>query len=161
MSDLIERIEGALGPDSQLDCLIAVAASKEPTARVAYMAGRRWYKKPGAGRIAFAGAFGNGAALGIIFQAHRYTTSIDAAMMLVDPMWLAKVGELWDGDRKSGWARVALYTRVADGRTFWDADFDAVAATPALALCAASLKASAHRSDCLARYGEDIFGDGK
>ena len=40
-------------------------------------------------------------------------------------------------------------------------DDDAYAVTPSLALCAAALKARAHRSDCLARYGEDIFGDGK
>lgn len=77
----------------------------------------------------------------------HYSTSIDAAITLVPEGW-------WHGYMTSdGGFAAHCFEQIVDC-----AVFRATLVTPALALCAAALKA---RSDCLARYGEDIFGDGK
>lgn len=140
MNDLIERIEAASGPDREIDCLIAVAASNEPTARVAYLAGYRWYKKPGAGRIPFAGAFGSGADLGMIFHERRYTDSIDAALALVPE------GFEWSLEYQAGHhvssdveCMIAI-AKLGDPCRDWESE----SYTPALALCAAALKVRAY-----------------
>jgi hypothetical protein len=69
-----------------------------------------------------------------------------AAIMLVDPLWLGKAGELWDGDRKCGWATVHRYSKT-DAGMMWDDQHDTVARTPALALVAACLKARATQGE--------------
>lgn len=76
-----------------------------------------------------------------------YTGSIDAAMSLVPDYLHTSMTN--DPDDLGGVVAELWSAKV----NFW-----VNAATFPLALCAAALKA---RSDCLARYGEDIFGDGK
>ena len=75
-----------------------------------------------------------------MYGAHpHYTASLDAAMTLVAPTCLFWCRELWDDQRKAGYAGINIYRDMTHvGET------TAVAAAPALALCAAALKARAH-----------------
>lgn len=88
-----------------------------------------------------------------MFGSHpSYSTSIDAAMTLVpvgfEVSMYGAVGSISP--------QAQLETQQM--RDNHDYPISGKGASIALALCAAALKA---RSDCLARYGEDIFGDGK
>lgn len=81
------------------------------------------------------------AVLGYCYPAPpAYTASVDAALMLVRDNWLGSVRELWDDGKKAGYATVNVYERMVHLN-----EFCGVAATPALALCAASLKALAEQ----------------
>ncbi len=72
-----------------------------------------------------------------------FTASIDAAMMLVPKGCLHMARTIWDAAGKTaGLARVDQY-RGEGGSKRWFDGFDACAATPALALCAAAIRARA------------------
>lgn len=111
---LIERIESADGPDRELDAEIAVAIRYFPQ-NVGFV----WKNDlepncPEIGRVTCVTSLGTG---GPHYAAPRYTASIDAALTLFP-------------DQTGPWsAWNCAIPRVRD------------AATPALALCAAALKA--------------------
>lgn len=73
---------------------------------------------------------------------NNYTVSLDAAMSLVPDGCLFMARTLWDDDKTAGNATVQMYRRQGDS-IFWENDRHAVAATPALALTAAALRALA------------------
>lgn len=119
MSDLLElaaRCEAAVGQDDLLDAEIMVAIKSETffTARV-YMVGTR--------AMSGAGPDADWRNATVFFKETRFTASIDAAMTLVG-------GNFW---------------RVEDhelaGPCALVGDQEGYAATPALALCAAALRA--------------------
>lgn len=127
MMKLAERVEGLEGPDRGMDVLIAKAvrwlpASVNPEAwkGSAYsLAPNYWF--------------------GPIFKLPAYTASLDAAMTLVPATCLFWCRELWDDQRKAGYAGINIYRDMTHvGET------TAVAATPAQALVSAALKARAH-----------------
>lgn len=130
MKELIERIEGAEGPSRELDAEIALAIGVVP-----------------------AGAFRPCAALDVatfatgaygFWTAEAYTASLDAAMTLVLEGWA--VGSLdWWPSRKSSSVTLLETGAFSNGMTGHDFDVHrqarSYAATPALALAAAALKA--------------------
>ncbi len=132
---LAERVEAAAGPDRELDAAVAVAISPEPTARVIWWKGERRFLNAGPGRNPMAGALGKGTQLGWIFQLFRPTHSLDAAMALV-PEGNWPEGSL--GTHKDQRSSIEIHAPDA---------FDPIgtgwAATPALALTAAALRARA------------------
>ena len=151
MKDLIERIEAALGPDREIDCRIAHSIDwRHPSERLGgepescrtYV--QHWlmikddepdFTHPDRCKWSVI---------------PDYSASIDAAMTLVDPRALWAHGNMEEGP----FAR--LCWPQPDG-TFGGGYVEANCATVPLSIVCAALKA---RSDCLARYGEDIFGDG-
>lgn len=86
MADLMELAELVValsGPDREMDCMIAVAISTWPDARVIWHKGyRRYYRAGGVGRVPFPVAGGKGTDWGIAFKNVDYTGSLDAAMTL-------------------------------------------------------------------------------
>lgn len=117
-SDLISRIEAATGPDRALDAEIAVAVGVVPE---------------GAFRPCAAldpGTFATGAYT--FWVAPRYTESVDAALTLVPENMLWRVG--LNKEPSKGESEGAFLARVGDSRFYY-------AATAALAMCAAALKA--------------------
>lgn len=138
MGDLIalaERIEALDGPCRETDAEIAVAVSDAPDARIVWAKGYRWFRKPGPGRIPMPGAFGKGCRLGLYFQTVRYTASLDAALTLAPEMhsWSLSVGG----------CAIAQVTDLTGGPCDVPPDYEGHAANPALALCAAALRARA------------------
>ena len=129
MNDLIERIEAASGPDRELDHEI--------------------YEYLGSPVVRMVSATTHGTDL--VNWAPFYTASVDAALTLVPEGW--RIGKLEQDWRSGGWI-AQLCERPTerqlqafdDGVTIgWNtADTDPDAATPALALCAAALKARAY-----------------
>lgn len=76
-----------------------------------------------------------------------FLRSLDAAMTLVPEGCLASAKQLWDGPGRHGYALVNLYTddnsaEFSDGKRHVGTEAG-LAATPALALCAAALRAIA------------------
>jgi hypothetical protein len=114
---LVERIEGAGGPDRELDDEIAFAVSamgeKVPCG---HTLNRLTGHKSG-------------------IAARRYTASIDAAMTLVPEGWSFEVRSSGTGD--PGQASVWNPMRAPGHEEYRVSNF----ATPALALCACALKA--------------------
>lgn len=140
-SELIEKIEVAGGPDRELDAEIGVAASRYDDSRIVYAKGKRWYRSPGKGRIPFHVGGGNGGtSFGVIYQQTRYTASLDAALTLV-PEGFEWSLEYQAGHHVSsdGECMVAI-AKLGDPCRDWES----TSATPALALCAAALKARAY-----------------
>lgn len=130
---LAERVEALSGRSRELDAEITVAVSAWPDARIIWHKGLRRYYGKAEGRTPFAVAGGRGTDWGIAFQEVNYTASLDAAMTLVP--------------EGCGWSLVqATYEKSygciesGDDRT---PDLEARAATPALVLCAAALRALA------------------
>ncbi|EQB09737.1 hypothetical protein [Novosphingobium lindaniclasticum] len=73
----------------------------------------------------------------------QYSASLDAAMTLVPAGCLHMTRTIWDAAGKPvGLARIDKY-EGSGAAMMWADGFDAVAATPALALCAAVLRARA------------------
>lgn len=75
-----------------------------------------------------------------------YTTSLDAAMTLVPEGSLFTARTVWDKMRPAGLGFVSRYEKGEFGgheRLYWMDEHQAVAATPALALCGAALRALA------------------
>lgn len=139
---LAERCEQATGPDRELDCAIrmAVYAPEGATMEQSPINGN-WCIYSGT-------SFRTGKPA--LWESHlgrnqAFTASLDAAMSLVPDGCLAMVKHLWDGPKRCGYAFVSQYTPDAeecDGK-MWVADYTGCAETPALALCAASLRSRA------------------
>jgi hypothetical protein len=72
-----------------------------------------------------------------------FTASLDAAMSLVPDGCLFMARTLWDGDKTAGSAVVFHYAPTETQGLRYDGQSDAIAATPALALTAAALRARA------------------
>lgn len=143
LSELIERLEKATGPDRELDWEIALATGvvcrvEAPT--------RDWFFKD---RQYFLGA-SKGERGGFGHKSHEgcnYTASIDAAISLVPEQWFLTLDRYSISDKpepNSFTWRVCLKHLHGDlegdgpvglAKTF------ATSATPAIALCIASLKA--------------------
>jgi hypothetical protein len=119
MNDLIARLMDATGPDRELDALIAVAAGETPTEAF----------RPCA--AIDAGTFGVGS-YGL-WVAPAYTSSIDAALVLVPEDWGWRV----DSTNSAALAKIERGYQLEYGV----ADFSADGPTPAIALCIAALKA--------------------
>lgn len=77
---------------------------------------------------------------------NHFTASLDAAMTLVPEGCLHMARTLWDDGKTCGQAMVSQYSDTPKGK-FWAVDHAGLGATPALALCAATLKALAAQED--------------
>lgn len=120
---LADEVEKATGPDRRLDASIASLVRLE---KVPHWA-RTWsgpWKPTEVGSVVLMQIDGTP---GPHFMAREYTASLDAAMTLVPEGWFKL-----QPDSLKGWAALAVVGPWAH------------AATPALALCAAALKARAH-----------------
>lgn len=131
---LAERCEQATGPDAMLDidiCIAVEAYSKEGFARF------------GQSNLGYYIAHGS--------IALRYTASLDAAMTLVPEGWQCERMGWWAG---AGAACLLFETHLVDGQWVREVGYlgraQGEAATPALALCAATL-----RSQHMSRERED------
>jgi hypothetical protein len=113
--ELAARCEAAEGPDRELDALISVAVDDG--------CGIRWHDL-----WFFTFATGNSPPL--------YTASLDAALTLLPP------GSLWAGGSMEEGPFARLLWPRADG-TYVGNYLEITATTPALALCAAALRAKA------------------
>ena len=131
---LAERCERATGPARELDATIAALTSGDQAARVVRPSeGSIFSHKPG--------WWSDGATESHLSLA--YTASLDAAMTLVPEGSLHFARTVWgavNGDKAEGFAGVSLY-EYANGKRYWITEFQATAATPALALTAAALRA--------------------
>lgn len=79
-------------------------------------------------------------------KAFPYTASIDAAMTLLPDECLFTARTVWDKMKPAGLGFVSRYEKGEFGgheRLYWMDEHQALAATPALALCAAALRARA------------------
>lgn len=121
----IDRLEAATEPSRELDAEIAPLVGWEES----YIPGAGWvWRGPGDRNIP--GPF------------PRFTSSIDAALTLVPEGFSVELGiytESQDTPRSGSFARVNKYC-MGDGPA-WEIDAEQ-AATPALAICIAALKAS-------------------
>lgn len=128
MSELLklaERCEAATGPDRELDALIACHA---PICRADYILSARPSQKRGMVTRYFDDG-GHGT-----FVCENYTASLDAAMTLVPEGCASAIGTMaFVNETRLPWA--CIWT--PQGEPTWRSD----AATPALALCAAALRA--------------------
>lgn len=119
ISELIERLEKATGPDREIDCAIKELLDPryKPKDRVIY------YGEATGEHVGEDGQF---------YKAPAYTASLDAALMLVpeDHPWA--VGDLNEDDFP--WACVTNQHTV---------DFNGNGSTPAVSMCIAALKARA------------------
>jgi hypothetical protein len=124
LKQLAERVEAATGPDRELD--EAICAALYPT-----------YELPYAARCA---------PTHIQSIVPRYSASLDAAMTLVPEGWCKTVADWWCGDDKPPFfadcGDLDALKADVDGIIF-----QAWAATPALALTAAALRARASIQD--------------
>ncbi|MES2903989.1 MAG: hypothetical protein V4696_07375 [Pseudomonadota bacterium] len=123
--NLPARIEAMTGPSREMDAEIAALVSTDPTSRVVWFKGRRRYLSAGAGRLPMHVGGGKGTKWGIVYQTKPYTASIDAAVSLVP------AGHCWtlkDYGTPKCVAQIGALIQSS-------------AATPALALCAAALRA--------------------
>ena len=127
LNALAAKVEGLSGPCRGTDAEIAIALGwsrqSPPSLKFYY-----WFNPKGERR-----------------DPERFTHSLDAALTLVPDACLAMTRQLWDGNNKAGHAVINSYTASGeepDGK-MWAGDFTAVAATAALALTAAALRARA------------------
>lgn len=128
LNELADRCEAAEGPDRELDCLIAVHALGWLT-----QPNKGWPEKTDYGYLNDEG--------GETWPGHggdqlvrHFTASLDAAMTLV-PMGLMVAAVRFS----NGSGRANIH----DGQDAGGQGIDVCAATPALALCAAALRARA------------------
>lgn len=123
MDELIARLEAATGPDRELDAAIALAVGYT-TYPDGYGDGNEWIDPQGnhLPRAVRMGA-----------QPPKFTASIDAALTLVPDGCLWGAGDEDCTGRPWAWC-------LPPGRSWDDAD-NSYAATPALAICIAVLKA--------------------
>lgn len=126
LESLAERCEAATSGDRELDCLIEIECGPDGPVIREIMAGSPHNTIDAVSRAADR----EGQAL--FFRVPRYTTSLDAAMSLVPEGHDTQV-YLFFGRNGEGSAIVTPLKRIGLPRIF--------AATPALALCAAALKA--------------------
>src|SRR5512139_396667 len=119
--ELAEQCEKATGPDRDLDCLIAVRAGGFWTEAPRYEGDDLLYcREDDLGRTIKPGQGGD-------MLVPRYTTSVDAALKLVP--------------EGSGWC--VAHPIDAPGLAYCDPYITTKATTPALAMCAAALRARA------------------
>lgn len=132
---LAERVEKAEGPDRELDALIEAVRRSVPKPGVnGWIAvGDRHYERliPGTTAVEY-------------FVVRRYTASLDAAMTLVPEGCGYEVASDYSDEWDSGFRFYRLSGRF-NARVYLagGGSFEANAATPALALTAASLRAIA------------------
>lgn len=135
MTDLASRVEAASGADRELDAEIAAAVRYFPR-NVGFV----WQNDlepnvPEVGRVTCVTSLGTG---GPHYAAPAYTASIDAALTLVPPGLMAAICRFSNGKGRA---------QLHDGRDIGGPGIDAFAATPALALCAAALRARKEQND--------------
>lgn len=142
---LAEKVEALSGPDREFDDLISVAAYPANNARVIYAKGRRFYRFAAPGRTSFAVEFGTGVQFGLIRQQRRYTASLDDARTLIPKEWESVGLQRYDsGTWDASLAGNDGHLMAEDPDEFY---VNAEAATPALALTAASLRALAQTGE--------------
>lgn len=135
LMELAERVEKATGPDRELDPRIWCALRKVEFPEPPYEALVPDYDEDPTGGVMVESITRNGLLLQCRRdQSPRYTASLDAAMMLVPEGW-----------SRGQWGVIGK----PDTARLWRDEHDIVvsAATPALALTAASLKALAASED--------------
>lgn len=133
LSDLIERVEAATGPDRRLDAEIAAAVRMGlPSGCDWAFRFPKWEAAPNqTGTVRIIGNWdGNGDHIAGNFCSPAYTGSVDTAMTLVPKRWDWLISK---GDDEPAIASVGPADSVSE--------FMTSAATPALALVAASLRA--------------------
>ena len=116
---LAARCEAASGPDGELDREIAISVGHPRDYAADW--GLRGHERP---------------------TAFPYTASIDAAMTLVGKDCLFHIKTLWANDQSGKACRASVDRYLTEGAIMWKENFLALADTPALALCAASLRAT-------------------
>jgi hypothetical protein len=134
MNELADRIEALTGPDREADAAIAVAMRNGlPLGSEWALKFPKWEVEPGSkGVVRIIGNVnGNCDDISGRFTAPRYTSSIDAAMTLVPKGWSWSVGFDEHGNR-------AIIGAFGNMETI-----ASKAANPALAICAAALRARA------------------
>ena len=129
--DLIARIEAATGPDSEIDRDIFSAVFPELVPSPIVTSGYGW--RQDRGRWWLATGEDSRTPPKTIYPL-RFSASIDAALTLIDPTWFFHLSRFSPEIDGRGQAHVYPNRGLGD-------DFEAEAATPALALCAAALKA--------------------
>jgi hypothetical protein len=147
---LANRCERALGPDRELDARIVEALGYRRTVE---REGKVW-------RYYGSGPLGNIERLAKA-TLPRYTASLDAAMTLIEPDWAFSIDNgpchwICLGEEKPmGRCDIKYPKPDYDGEGDSWITVRAIAATPALALCAASLKAIASQEDDASELGDE------
>jgi hypothetical protein len=145
MTDLLtlaERCEQATGPDRALDDAIWLAVRADESSRKAYQEGLTISQREAAFRLDY------------MSDGFSPTASLDAAMTLVPDMCLAGFKAMWDGENAQAYRGTVDCYEWIDG-LLWKEGFLSLAAFPALALCAAALRArAAHQSSGMPKGGE-------
>ena len=134
---LADRCEAATGPDRELDCAIGCAVAGF------FVCKPRWEGAPVSYGQVDADGSRSEPGTGGDWMVPRYTASLDAAMTLAPKGWFMQLSD-WQAPilRAHGpWQAIFTLDRD-DFRRGFDARCDH-AATPALALCAAALRALA------------------
>lgn len=134
--ELADRVEGLSGPDREIDAEIYAAVS---VGKWGCYSARLSSKRGAVVRYYENGRHG-------VATAPAYTRSIDDAKSLVPEGSLFTARTLWDRDKVVGFASVSRYETAGPDdalRRYWMDEHQGNAATPALALCAASLRAIA------------------
>lgn len=129
---LAELVEALTGPDREVDAEIAIALGWNDV-RYDRLHGNYWEHQVGdeyeVGRVI-----------------PEWTASLDAAMTLVPAECLFATRTVWDRGNMGGFASVSRYELAEPGnmlKRYWMDEHQTVAATPALALTAAALRALA------------------
>lgn len=146
---LAERVEAATGPDRELDADIyfALFCSRTPE-------GYRWLgRNVPADRFPWLHPDGTPTNADMV-AAPCVTSSLDAAMTLVPERCLAGFKALWDGESKQAYRGSVDRYEWRDG-LFWKEHFLTLAATPALALTAACLRARAAQAPRMTVHSEN------
>ncbi len=133
--ELADRCERVTGPDRKLDAEVAAALQlgfNLPDWALRWTA--EW-KPTFGGRVVLMHDDGT---LGPYFSSAKFTASLDDAMILVPEGWEWGVGRKDATGKPWAWVGLPLPKKVD-----WEPMLPANAATPALALCAASLRARA------------------
>jgi hypothetical protein len=134
MMELADRVEALSGPDREVDLAIILALGTHVLERRGRDR-REWlYPVARAGRLDPSFYSWGYDAL------PRYTASLDSAMTLVDPTWFFHVSRFSPEEDGRGQAHIYPNRGLGD-------DFESEAATPALALTAAALRAHASQGE--------------
>lgn len=134
LQELIERVERASGPDREIDALIFRAIGEPlPTQFGPLGIALEWDEDGVSATVPIDD-------MRVHFTPPAYTASLDAAMMLVPDMWH---WSLYDTNGFVGPDRMAVAQLEPEN---YDTEqlMEGQSITPALALCAASLKARLH-----------------
>ena len=133
---LAERVEAMQGPTCVMDALIAVAAGDAGANSDGFTNLR--VDPEDDGWVLF-----EMGAEECCNKAPPYTFSLDAALSLVPSGCLFMARTLWDDGKTSGYAVIQHYEPTETQGLRYDGESVAIAATPALALTAAALRARA------------------